>query len=77
MNPFIKSAFDIVTVISLISDKILHTEIVSKDSRECHLMRQIQGTNEFDEWWKIPSGLVLCWVFWIYGFLEDPLKNIH
>ena len=47
-----KSSVGILTVISLLSGKILDTEIMSKECRTCLINTRKEGTQEYDEWWE-------------------------
>eukprot|EP00112_Aurelia_sp_Birch-Aquarium-sp1_P015936 Seg357.6 transcript_id=Seg357.6/GoldUCD/mRNA.D3Y31 product="hypothetical protein" protein_id=Seg357.6/GoldUCD/D3Y31 len=47
-----KSSTGIVTAISLVTGKILDTEIMSRECRTCLLNSNKEGTPEFDLWWE-------------------------
>ena len=47
-----KSSVGVVTVISLLSGKILDTEIMSKECRTCLINTRKEGTKEYNEWWE-------------------------
>eukprot|EP00112_Aurelia_sp_Birch-Aquarium-sp1_P016420 Seg3722.1 transcript_id=Seg3722.1/GoldUCD/mRNA.D3Y31 product="hypothetical protein" protein_id=Seg3722.1/GoldUCD/D3Y31 len=47
-----KSSIGIHTVMSVVSGKILDTEIMSKECRVCLINKRKEGTPEFEEWWE-------------------------
>ena len=47
-----KSSVGVVTVISLLSGKILDSEIMSKECHTCLINTRKEGTKEYDEWWE-------------------------
>ncbi len=48
----LKSSCGVVSVISLITGKVLDAEIMSKEYRECIVNTRKEGSPEFVEWWE-------------------------
>ena len=46
------SSYGVVAGLSLVTGKVLDTEVMSKECRECILWQGKAGTVEFDNWWE-------------------------